>query len=79
MKGERSKVRWGPMKSSFVHLHVHTEYSLLDGAARIQELVRAALMEPVSSAVPATVLRTHPDATLFLDTAAAAQLERADR
>lgn len=42
MKGERSKVRWGPMKSSFVHLHVHTEYSLLDGAARIQELVRAA-------------------------------------
>ncbi len=25
--------------SSFVHLHVHTEYSLLDGAARIEELV----------------------------------------
>ncbi|WP_169579550.1 6-phosphogluconolactonase [Ruania albidiflava] len=43
------------------------------------DAVRAALMEPVSSAVPATVLRTHPDATLFLDTAAAAQLERADR
>ncbi|PKM81558.1 MAG: DNA polymerase III subunit alpha [Firmicutes bacterium HGW-Firmicutes-14] len=26
----------------FVHLHVHTEYSLLDGAARIRELVSAA-------------------------------------
>ena len=25
---------------SFVHLHVHTEYSLLDGAARIRDLVR---------------------------------------
>ena len=27
---------------SFVHLHVHTEYSLLDGAAKIGPLVRAA-------------------------------------
>lgn len=27
---------------SFVHLHVHTEYSLLDGAARIGDLVAAA-------------------------------------
>ena len=26
--------------SSFVHLHVHSEYSLLDGAARIGDLVR---------------------------------------
>ena len=25
--------------SDFVHLHVHTEYSLLDGAARISDLV----------------------------------------
>ena len=25
---------------SFAHLHVHTEYSLLDGASRIKELVR---------------------------------------
>ncbi len=30
------------MKSDYVHLHVHTEYSLLDGAARIKELVAAA-------------------------------------
>lgn len=28
--------------SSFVHLHVHSEYSLLDGAARIAELVDTA-------------------------------------
>lgn len=28
--------------SSFVHLHVHSEYSLLDGASRIGNLVRAA-------------------------------------
>ena len=27
---------------SFVHLHVHTEYSILDGAARVGELINAA-------------------------------------
>ena len=27
---------------AFTHLHVHTEYSLLDGAARINELVARA-------------------------------------
>jgi len=27
---------------SFVHLHTHTEYSMLDGAARIEDLMRAA-------------------------------------
>ena len=26
------------MSDSFVHLHVHTEYSMLDGAARLKEL-----------------------------------------
>ncbi|MDQ0191805.1 DNA polymerase-3 subunit alpha [Paenibacillus wynnii] len=30
------------MMSPFVHLHVHSEYSLLDGAARITDLVRQA-------------------------------------
>ena len=30
------------MSASFTHLHVHTEYSLLDGAARVGELVKAA-------------------------------------
>ena len=28
--------------SSFTHLHVHTEYSMLDGASRLDELVAAA-------------------------------------
>lgn len=28
-------------KKSFAHLHVHTEYSMLDGAAKIQQLVQA--------------------------------------
>ncbi len=28
------------LKSEFVHLHVHTEYSLLDGACRIKELAK---------------------------------------
>ena len=26
---------------SFVHLHLHSEYSLLDGACRLEELCRA--------------------------------------
>ncbi len=30
------------MVNEFVHLHVHSEYSLLDGAARVQDLVRKA-------------------------------------
>jgi DNA polymerase-3 subunit alpha len=29
-------------QDNFVHLHVHTEYSMLDGAARIDELLKAA-------------------------------------
>ncbi len=30
-----------PMRDSFVHLHLHTEYSMLDGASRIGEVVAA--------------------------------------
>lgn len=30
-------------KDSFVHLHVHTEYSMLDGAARVKPLIQAAV------------------------------------
>ena len=30
----------GPTADSFVHLHVHTEYSMLDGAARLADLFR---------------------------------------
>jgi DNA polymerase III subunit alpha len=32
----------GPMGSSFVHLHVHSEYSMLEGALRVAELVERA-------------------------------------
>lgn len=43
------------MPSNFVHLHVHSEYSLLDGACRIKELVgRAAELE-----MPALALTDH--------------------
>ena len=34
----------GP-QDNFVHLHVHTEYSMLDGAARIDELLAAAAQQ----------------------------------
>ncbi len=33
------------MADSFTHLHVHTEYSMLDGAARISEVVAAAAQD----------------------------------
>ena len=36
--------------------------------------VRATLRDPIAPACPATILRTHPAATLFLDRASAAQL-----
>ncbi|SDP19849.1 glucosamine-6-phosphate deaminase [Nakamurella panacisegetis] len=36
--------------------------------------VRRALSEPVGAPCPATVLRTHPDCTLYLDEASASQL-----
>lgn len=32
-----------PATDSFAHLHVHTEYSLLDGASKLEELVAAAV------------------------------------
>ena len=33
-------------KESFVHLHLHTQYSLLDGAIRVKDLIeRATLFE----------------------------------
>jgi DNA polymerase-3 subunit alpha len=33
------------MTDSFVHLHLHTEYSMLDGASRIDEVVAAAVRD----------------------------------
>ncbi|WP_411283001.1 DNA polymerase III subunit alpha [Lapillicoccus sp.] len=40
---------------SFAHLHVHTEYSMLDGAARIDELLKAA----VEMGMPAIATTDH--------------------
>ena len=40
---------------SFVHLHVHTEYSILDGAAKIGELMKAA----VQMGMPAVAVTDH--------------------
>ena len=36
-------------KDSFVHLHVHTEFSMLDGAARLDELMAAAVNEGMTA------------------------------
>ncbi|HRW41409.1 MAG TPA: PHP domain-containing protein, partial [Microthrixaceae bacterium] len=33
------------MPDSFVHLHQHTEYSMLDGAARIGDVVASAVAD----------------------------------
>jgi DNA polymerase-3 subunit alpha len=43
------------MADSFVHLHVHTEYSMLDGAARVGELLDAA----VDQEMPAIAVTDH--------------------
>ena len=37
------------------------------------------LYDPISTACPSTLLRTHPDVTVFLDTDSAAELERVSR
>jgi len=37
--------------------------------------VRRALQEPISTNCPATILRTHPDATLYLDPESASELD----
>ena len=40
---------------NFVHLHVHTEYSMLDGAAKISELVE----EVARQGMPAVAMTDH--------------------
>jgi DNA polymerase-3 subunit alpha len=40
---------------SFVHLHVHSEYSMLDGAARVKPLIAAA----VEQKMPAVAVTDH--------------------
>jgi DNA polymerase III subunit alpha len=43
------------VSDSFVHLHVHTEYSMLDGAARLKDL----LAETVRQGMPALAMTDH--------------------
>ena len=45
---------------------------------RKAEAVRATLREPVSPSVPASILRTHPNMTLYLDRESSSLLEQAD-
>jgi glucosamine-6-phosphate deaminase len=42
---------------------------------RKAQIVKRALQEPISEDCPATILRTHPDAKLFLDAESAAELD----
>ena len=51
------------MGDSFTHLHVHTEYSMLDGAARIKEVVAAA----ASDGQPALGITDHGNMYGILD------------
>jgi len=44
-----------PSREQFVHLHVHTEYSMLDGAARVRELVA----EAARQGMPALAITDH--------------------
>ena len=41
---------------AFTHLHVHTEYSLLDGSSKIKELGDAAREVGVDRLTPARIL-----------------------
>ena len=50
-------------ESSFVHLHQHTEFSMLDGAARIADLVAAA----VADHQPALAITDHGNMYGVLD------------
>ena len=42
-------------KDSFVHLHVHTDYSMLDGAAKIKQLIK----EVAAQEMPAVTMTDH--------------------
>ncbi|WP_442934732.1 PHP domain-containing protein, partial [Micromonospora sp. CPCC 205714] len=43
------------MGDSFAHLHVHTEYSMLDGAARLKDL----FAEAARLGMPAVAITDH--------------------
>ncbi len=43
--------------------------------SRKAKIIRRTIEEPISTACPATILRTHPDATVYLDRESAAELK----
>src|ERR1700681_3590975 len=51
------------MTASFVHLHLHTEFSMLDGAARIEDVIAAA----VADGQPAVGITDHGNMYGVLD------------
>ncbi len=59
----------GARESSFTHLHLHTEFSMLDGAARVKEVVRAA----AEDGQPAIGITDHGNMYGVLDFYAAAK------
>ncbi|WP_166790028.1 DNA polymerase III subunit alpha [Cryobacterium sp. Sr3] len=50
-----SQNKSGGSTDSFVHLHVHSEYSMLDGAARVKPLINAA----IEQGMPAVAITDH--------------------
>ena len=59
----------GPASASFAHLHLHTEFSMLDGAARVEEVVKRA----ASDGQPAIAITDHGNMYGVLDFYKAAQ------
>jgi glucosamine-6-phosphate deaminase len=55
-------------------LRVQTIIASVPGS-RKAEIIRRVVEEPISTNCPATILRTHPDASVYLDTESAAQLD----
>ena len=58
-------------KKSFVHLHLHTEYSMLDGAARVADVIATA----VADGQPAVGITDHGNMYGVLDFYRAARAE----
>src|SRR5580700_10860221 len=40
VRAQSSVADWVKMPAEFTHLHVHTQYSLLDGAVKVKDLVK---------------------------------------
>jgi DNA polymerase-3 subunit alpha len=53
----------GPESASFAHLHLHTEFSMLDGAARVEEVVKRA----AADGQPAIAITDHGNMYGVLD------------